>query len=202
MNIKLVYLYIKNINRPLENMEFTFINDFKIQYKPDELKIMIEKNDGTIQNFWGENINSIDVVIGRNGSGKSTILDLLAQNRMNRDQIFNDDKNNVEWFAIYHVNDDVFIVEGANFQILPVIGKQDGIAREYSMVFSYDSVRSKFKYIEDIQSYPSEKISTNTTLDNSLVYIYDTASIPTKSWTKNNTRRFDDNSSCSFKDTT
>lgn len=54
MNAKLVYLYIKDINRPFENLEFTFTNDFKIQFNPDNSKIIIEKNDETIQNFWGK----------------------------------------------------------------------------------------------------------------------------------------------------
>lgn len=199
MNAKLVYLYIKDINRPFENLEFTFTNDFKIQFNPDNSKIIIEKNDETIQNFWGENINSIDVIIGRNGSGKSTLLDLLAQNRMNRDNLFNENKKKVEWFVIYHTSNNKFIIEGSNYKILPIIKINDRLDKQYSIVCSYDSKVSKFKYLDYIQNCTWDNNGRETSIEDSLIFLYDTASAPVKSWVKNNIRRFDDNSSFSFK---
>ena len=56
-----------------------------------------------------------------------------------------------------------------------------------------------YKYLDYIQNCTWDNNGRETSIEDSLIFLYDTASAPVKSWVKNNIRRFDDNSSFSFK---
>jgi predicted ATP-dependent endonuclease of OLD family len=104
---KLIYLYINNINRKIINQDINFSNDFKVTFKQGELKI--EKNvDNIMKHFWGEKIENITLLIGKNGVGKTSILDLIGSNEKTIKHNF----ENGKYFLIYHVYDDYYYFKG------------------------------------------------------------------------------------------
>ncbi|PAW27854.1 hypothetical protein BKC07_16865 [Peribacillus simplex] len=104
---KLIYLYIKNIDRKIINQDINFSNDFKVSFKQGDLEI--KKNIyNEMNHFWGENIENITLLIGKNGVGKTSILDLIGSNDKTRKYNFEKGK----YFLIYHVYDDYYYFEG------------------------------------------------------------------------------------------
>lgn len=67
--IKLCYLYIveKNMQR-----EICLDNELSFSFKFG--KLTIRKKDNYIENFYGRNINNFNLIIGKNGVGKTTLL--------------------------------------------------------------------------------------------------------------------------------
>jgi len=72
----------------LENFEITFDNNYEIEFEKDEGTLsIIKKNvtDNNIKNFYSidktkGNIDSVNLLIGKNGSGKTSILEMLNMN--------------------------------------------------------------------------------------------------------------------------
>lgn len=127
MNTKLVYLYIKDINRGFHNLDFNFTDEFLVTYNHQTYDLYIEKKEPKSFELWGSKINSIDLIVGKNGAGKSSVLDLIAEKEINRNRVFNKSSGSLgefhehksaEWFAIYHVEENTFIVEGAGPRLL------------------------------------------------------------------------------------
>ena len=86
--MELVYLWVedyKNIHR----QGFNFSAKFDCKYDPDTNELTIDENDDYIDNFFGDNIN-VTAIVGKNGSGKSSVLELISFLRFQRiDQITN-----------------------------------------------------------------------------------------------------------------
>lgn len=53
MNTKLIYLYIKDINRGFHNVDFNFTDDFIVRYDLETRNIHIEKKRLRILNYGG-----------------------------------------------------------------------------------------------------------------------------------------------------
>ncbi|MED3541314.1 AAA family ATPase [Bacillus toyonensis] len=181
MNTKLVYLYIKDINRGFGNIDFNFTEEFIVEYYPETHVLNIEKNEEKAFELWGERINSIDLIVGKNGAGKSTILDLIAETNINRRHLFNKHGEGMvnilhkdrfsEWFAIYHVEDDKFVVEGAGPNLL--FKENLTISHEYSFVcrYAFDEKKLYFtKYIQFEQSNIEKEHESS--LNNTLIFMY------------------------------
>ncbi len=71
--MELVYLWVEEYKN-IHNQGFNFSPRFRCEYDPDTNELKIEENDDYIENFFGENIN-VTAIVGKNGSGKSSVLD-------------------------------------------------------------------------------------------------------------------------------
>ena len=79
-----IYMWI-NRYKGLENFEITFDNNYKIEFDKDKGTLSIIKKDITdnnIKNFYSidktkGNIDSVNLLIGKNGSGKTSILEVF-----------------------------------------------------------------------------------------------------------------------------
>lgn len=71
--MQLIYLYIENYKN-IKNEGFNFTTQFKCDYTDGTLTIA--KNENYIENFFGDNIE-VSAIVGENGSGKSSVLDIL-----------------------------------------------------------------------------------------------------------------------------
>jgi len=75
--MELVYLWVEEYKN-IKNQGFNFSPRFKCDYNPETNELTIDENDDYIENFFGENIN-VTAIVGKNGSGKSSIKNILEQ---------------------------------------------------------------------------------------------------------------------------
>lgn len=80
-----IYMWV-NRYKGLENFEITFDNNYEIKYNRDKDTLSINKKcesaNNNIENFYSinktkGNIDSVNLLIGKNGSGKTSILEVL-----------------------------------------------------------------------------------------------------------------------------
>lgn len=75
--IELCYIWIKNYKGIIVEQGFNFSGKNRYTYKNNIL--YKEENKNYINNFYGESIVGITGIVGKNGSGKSTILDFIKK---------------------------------------------------------------------------------------------------------------------------
>ena len=104
--MELLFLYIKNYHNILTEQQFNFSNNFQVSFSDGNLNI--EKKENLLEDYYGKNISNITLFLGKNGVGKTTILDILGMDRRDRVQDlsitkydFNDAKYRIEYLAEY-----------------------------------------------------------------------------------------------------
>lgn len=79
--MELTYCWIDKFNNNLEDIEIDFGGEYSLKYHKDEKKLKIERNKDFISGFFSKcsdsRISNITGIIGKNGSGKSSILNYL-----------------------------------------------------------------------------------------------------------------------------
>jgi predicted ATPase len=104
---KLIYLYIKNIDRKIVEQDINFSTDFNVSFKNGELKV--NKNMYSDMNgFWGKKVENMTLLIGKNGVGKTSILDLIGTTDKTRMYNFKKGK----YFLVFHLYDDYYYFKG------------------------------------------------------------------------------------------
>ncbi len=73
--MELVYLWVDEYKN-IKNEGFNFSPKFECSYDKDSHELIIDKNDNYV-NIFPDNIN-VTAIVGENGSGKSSILDLIS----------------------------------------------------------------------------------------------------------------------------
>lgn len=76
--MELLYVYVSKY-MGLESKEFNFSSDCKIHYNKDLEQIEYVSSDSLPSNFWGGNIRSVTGVVGKNGTGKTTLMRVLLR---------------------------------------------------------------------------------------------------------------------------
>ena len=111
-----IFMWVKKY-KSLENFQVNFDKSYNIEfeYKKNRIKkLIIKKNINKIpKHFYGRNIDSINIIIGKNGTGKSSILEMMSL----FDRVNSTYKSYVdyprEFLIIYKTNNEKeFVLEG------------------------------------------------------------------------------------------
>ena len=76
--MKLIALVIKQYDELFKNQIFNFSDEYKVSFDFETSELKIDKNPDYIENFYGESIYNISPIVGINGVGKSTILNIIS----------------------------------------------------------------------------------------------------------------------------
>ena len=74
--MELVYLWVEDYKN-IHKQGFNFSPRFNCHYDDVTNELTIDENDEYIPDFFGDNIN-VTAIVGKNGSGKSSVLELIA----------------------------------------------------------------------------------------------------------------------------
>lgn len=111
---KLIYLYVNSLSICFVEQGFLFSKEFEVKFDADDGELIINRNKDFTPFFEDNCVKDVTLIVGKNGSGKSTILDLLGSAINENSKHFGFRKQQVKrtWFAVYHEQDDVYSIEG------------------------------------------------------------------------------------------
>lgn len=100
--MELIYLYIERFGDFICQQELVLSNNFDVSLK--NKKLIVHKKENHLKDFYGKKIKNLTVLVGKNGSGKTTILDILGMNRNDRLNIQEPRKQSKnEYFMLYYL---------------------------------------------------------------------------------------------------
>lgn len=102
---ELVYTYIEKMDTGIKNSEIFFSDRHKFKLKDRNLFYIEDKN----RRFFGEKISNLSLIVGKNGVGKSSLLDLISFSNKN----INLRRGRNSYFNIFHLRDNIFFIEGS-----------------------------------------------------------------------------------------
>ena len=105
--MELVYLWVKKYKN-IEEQGFNFSSKFYCEYNEEEKKLTINKNDDYIPDFFGENIN-VTAIVGKNGSGKSSVLEYLSDSPKFVVTFENDE---------FYFNEDIEVINNSKYKYI------------------------------------------------------------------------------------
>ncbi|MFJ9385210.1 AAA family ATPase [Peribacillus sp. NPDC101481] len=112
--MELLYAYIKSYKN-INEQEIYFSNKYDIHYNQNRGNLKIEKNEEYINFFkYEEKVINISAIVGRNGVGKTNILNMISSIRGNLEQAQDE---GFSFFLIYHCNNNMFFAEGVNTEL-------------------------------------------------------------------------------------
>ena len=76
--MKLIALVIKQYDELFKNQIFNFSDEYKVNFDFETNELKIDKNSDYIENFYGESIYNISPIVGINGTGKTTVLNIIS----------------------------------------------------------------------------------------------------------------------------
>jgi len=103
--LELVYLWVKNYKN-IHEQGFNFSSRFSCDYNEKTNELTIEENDDYIPDFFGKNIN-VTAIVGKNGSGKSSVLEYLSDSPKFVVTFENDE---------FQVNEDIEVINKTKYE--------------------------------------------------------------------------------------
>lgn len=155
-----IYMYVEDY-KGLKDFEITFDNNYKITFESGIRTINKTKTDNNIDNFYSidktiGNIDSVNLLIGKNGSGKTSVLEVLGFGDSKLGILEGDDldeedllscRNSTNSMILYKfTNDKNFILEtrekdGFRKLIFIKVGKDKKITIENKTEHYYDNIK-------------------------------------------------------------
>lgn len=159
--MKLIALVIKRYDNLFKNQIFNFSDEYKLSFDFETNELKIDKNLDYIENFYGESIYNISPIVGINGVGKSTILNLIGYYHRAEDQ--NKDMN--QFFGIYLDTNGKFYLFDKNFDLSSVT--IEGIAADKLDISGYSGTpkNDNLIYIMNEDRRPSGSYGGSSSLD-------------------------------------
>jgi len=118
--MQLIYIYANVRSRNI-NTEINFDSPYQLRSNIENQSLEITKKEqfNRIEGLYASNINNFDVIVGKNGLGKSTVLELIGLKREDMKELWSD-----EWLLVY-LDDSPngstsFYVEGHRFPVCTI----------------------------------------------------------------------------------
>lgn len=160
--MELIYSYIHSCWGESFELGLNFTRKFSVNYSLNTRKINIERTQEIeLSNFFGSNISDVTAIVGRNGVGKSTLLNILGLQRLDHNDLYRNEE--AVWFCLYHIKDDDFAIEGVS----PKNFFSDGIHQVNEGYFAYS-----FKLSDDIIIYNNNLQEYSVDFHNSVSVLY------------------------------
>lgn len=112
--MKLIGLLINDFNDLIKRSQIIFDSNVNINFSNYTLEVILGEDQ--LSNFYGNNISNITAIIGNNGSGKTSILDIIATSDEERKKFLNKSS-----YCLIFLKDDLLYLEMHNFSINNVI---------------------------------------------------------------------------------
>ena len=162
--MKLIALVIKQYDELFKNQIFNFSDEYKVNFDFETNELKIDENPDYIENFYGESIYNISPIVGINGVGKSTILNLIGYYHRAEDQ--NKDIN--QFFYVYLDTNRKFYLRGKNYDLSSIT--TEGLAKDQVDMSGYCDAQKidKLFYIMNEDRRPSGSYGGSLLLDDHL----------------------------------
>ena len=144
---ELIYMWIESVsNRAnIYKQGIQFSNNYIVELRKKEYynieSVDKYKNDNIYRNLYGESIINISAIVGINGVGKTTIMDILGSPRDTKKRYL------LEWryFLIYRC-DEKYVIEGNGLDIVEdfILNIPEYSSDEFSFICKYDEKTKKF----------------------------------------------------------
>lgn len=159
--MKLIALVIKQYDELFKNQIFNFSDEYKVNFDFETNELKIDKNPDYIENFYGESIYNISPIVGINGVGKSTILNLIGYYHRAEDQ--NKDIN--QFFCIYLDTNGKFYLRDKNYDLSSIT--IEGLAADKLDISGYSGTpkNDNLIYIMNEDRRPSGSYGGSSSLD-------------------------------------
>ncbi len=139
--MELVYLWVEDYKN-IKNQGFSFSPRFECKYNEEKNELTIDEKDNYIPDFFGENIN-VTAIVGKNGSGKSSIQELIFLIIYLQYQQLSKDFQITQSLQFNNLIKNIFLViySGEKFRVLhlkDIVDKQkkDSILNDFSNIVS------------------------------------------------------------------
>lgn len=159
--MKLIALVIKQYDELFKNQIFNFSDEYKVDFNFETNELKIDENPDYIENFYGESIYNISPIVGINGVGKSTILNLIGYYHRAEDQ--NKDIN--QFFYVYLDTNRKFYLRDKNYDLSSIT--TEGLAKDQVDMSGYCDAQKidKLFYIMNEDRRPSGSYGGSLLLD-------------------------------------
>lgn len=152
--MQLVYCYIGNF-RNIVNQEVVFNHDFDVSFSDGNLRVRRTVSSESKSYLYGESqIKNLSVIVGRTGSGKTNLLQLIGMDARERMNSVEDDS----YFLLYYcTNRDSFVIEYVRVDIQGLTTSPDTAHHRYGRLMFYtDNATGRISRIEREHGFSAE----------------------------------------------
>ncbi len=173
--MELVYLWVEEYKN-IHEQGFNFSPQFSCSYDKEKKELTINKNSDGIENFFGNKTN-VTAIVGKNGSGKSAILELLFSNNIELSDIKGD------YYFIVVIGSKLILYYFLRQQL--IASKELELSTKKEYIFSFVDIKdSPCKKIENLSSifYTSSNIIQSVTRKNNIENSYNLSLFETETY--------------------
>lgn len=181
--MKLLALYIKYYRNCFKDILFNFSSDYDVTYSNNVLNIKQKTNN--LPDFYGEHISDLSLIIGENGTGKTSVLNIIGNTMKERIKglEYRDSKIHDRYFLVYLVSDNVYYIEvlGDDFKFsnISIRPKNDFAFSTY--ITSNPDLKENYVELSDIECSEYNSLYEKQKINDRIVYINENKSSITSS---------------------
>ncbi len=152
---ELIYLYIEQAGQ-IKKQGITFSRNYQVEYnREQDRKLIITHKEDLLGEIYGRDITNISLLVGSNGSGKTTIMEMLALPKQVYMKRFGSKSyaEDVKWFAVYSVDTfspekTTFYFEGTDESLISNLSIESRKKKEKDVTFPFVCIYRNEKFIK------------------------------------------------------